>query len=227
MLPDIDALRLFRLSKAAAAAALVALVALFVFVGSAPAAGQALGIAEKKPVLGAACKVCPWGALADILKTAMQPYGYELQICYNCSQVNAPRIVGDRKLPPPLSSYAGFVPLEMMPAPPNAPVDFGITGTQNVVAAYHGLRAYAKDGPRKQLRLIANIQAPSYVIVAVRADTGITDLSQIKGKPVRVLVGGEAETILAHYGLSAKSIVAAGATWARTTTRPNARSRST
>ena len=73
-------------------------------------------------MLGAACKVCPWGALADILKTAMRPYGYELQICYNCSQVNAPRIVGDRKMPPPLSSYPGFVPLQMMPAPPNAPV---------------------------------------------------------------------------------------------------------
>ena len=198
----------------------LALAALFcsaVAVVSTQQSGQAAppretGIDLKKPVLGAACKICPWGALADVLKTAMASYGYDVRICYNCSMANAPRIVGDRKMPPPLSSYTGFVPLEMMPPPPNGPVDFGVTSAANVLSAYRGVAAYASDGPRRQLRLIANIQSPSYLIVAVKADLGITDLSQLKEKrwPVRVLTGGDADAVLAYYGLTAKMIEAAG-----------------
>jgi hypothetical protein len=51
--------------------------------------GQELGIKARKPVLGAACKVCPWGALANIVKEAMQPYGYDIQICYHCFRADA------------------------------------------------------------------------------------------------------------------------------------------
>ncbi|MBZ5495641.1 MAG: hypothetical protein LAP85_04510 [Acidobacteriia bacterium] len=66
---------------------------------------------------------------------------------------------------------------------------------------------YAKDKPRTNLRLIANIQDPSYVLVAARAETGITDLSQICQKrwPVRILtagIGSNSFGILAHFGLS-------------------------
>jgi hypothetical protein len=43
---------------------------------------QETGIKIKKPVFGGACKVCPWGAVAEIVKSAMQPYGYDVQICY-------------------------------------------------------------------------------------------------------------------------------------------------
>jgi len=170
------------------------------------------GIRIKKPLLGAACKVCPWGALAEILKAAMAPAGYDVQICYNCSMADAPRIVGDRRAPPPLSSYRGFVPLAMMPPAPDAPVDFGVTSVPNVLSAYHGVRGYASDGPRPQLRLIANIQSPSYTIVAVKADLGITDLSQLKAKrgPVRILTGGSADAILSYYGLTSGEIEAAG-----------------
>ena len=188
-----------------------ALAASVLVAQQAPASGDT-GIRNKKPVLGAACKVCPWGALADILKVAMAPAGYDVKICYNCSMADAPRIVGDRRVPPPLSSYRGFVPLEMMPPPPDGPVDFGITSVPNVVSAYHGVRGYASDGPRPQLRLIANIQSPSYTIVAVKADLGITDLSQLRAKrwPVRILTGGDADAILSYYGLSSKDIESAG-----------------
>jgi len=168
------------------------------------------GVDIKKPVLGAACKVCPWGALAEVVRAAMAPSGYDVKICYNCSMADAPRIVDDRRMPPPLSSYRGFVPLEMMPAPPNGPVDFGVTSVANVVAAYQGVRAYAADGPRKRLRLIANIQAPSYLIVAVKADSTITNLGDIKGRPVHVLTGGDADAVLAFYGMTPRSIEAAG-----------------
>jgi TRAP transporter TAXI family solute receptor len=74
---------------------------------------------------------------------------------------------------------------------------------------------YAKDKPRTNLRLIANIQDPSYVLVAARAETGITDLSQIRQKrwPVRILtagIGSDSALILAHFGLSRQVVEAAG-----------------
>ena len=34
------------------------------------------GIAVKRPVFGGACKVCPWGAVAEIVRDAMKPYGW-------------------------------------------------------------------------------------------------------------------------------------------------------
>jgi hypothetical protein len=65
------------------------------------------------------------------------------------------------------------------------------------------------------LRLIANIQDPSYTLVAAKTETGITDLAQIKAKkwPVRILnagIGGDSATILSYFGLTRQDIEAAG-----------------
>ena len=49
-------------------------------------AGGQTGIAEKKPVFGGACRLCPWGAMAEVVQAAMKPYGYDVQICYNCNE---------------------------------------------------------------------------------------------------------------------------------------------
>jgi len=54
---------------------------------------QEYGIAAKRPVIAGACKTCPWGALAEIVKAAMAPYGYDVQICYNCATSEGPREV--------------------------------------------------------------------------------------------------------------------------------------
>ena len=64
------------------------------------AVGQT-GIDAKKPVFGGACDVCPWGAMAEVVKLAMEPYGYDVQICYNCNGAAAPRIVSEARTPPP------------------------------------------------------------------------------------------------------------------------------
>ena len=74
---------------------------------------------------------------------------------------------------------------------------------------------YARDEPMTNLRLIANIQDPSYVLVAAKTETGITDLSQVREKcwPVRILtagIGGDPTRILSHFGLTRQSIEAAG-----------------
>jgi len=179
------------------------------------AAGQT-GIKEKKPVFGGACKLCPWGAMAEVVKEAMTPYGYDVQICYNCNAADAPRIVSEARTPPP---YKPDPAVPEILAPRNPPglgaVDFGATAIHFLRNAYRGTGIYAKEKPKTNLRLIANIQDPSYVLVAAKAETGITDLAQIRQKrwPVRILLAGlgsDSWRILAHYGLSKEVIEAGG-----------------
>lgn len=177
---------------------------------------QSTGIKAKKPVFGAACRLCPWGAMGQVVKDAMQFYGYDVQICHNCNAAAAPVIVSKAKLPPP---YRKDPAVSVAMAPPNAPglgpVDFGATALQFLCSAYNGTGIYAPDGPMKNLRLIANIQSPWYLVVAARADSGITDLSEIRRKrwPVRIFASPNdamVKEILAYYGLSVQSITAAG-----------------
>jgi uncharacterized protein len=179
-------------------------------------AGGQTGIKEKKPVFGGACRLCPWGAMAEVVQAAMKPYGYDVQICYNCNAVDAPRIVGDARTPPP---YKPDPAVPEILAPRNAPglgaIDFGAVAIQFLRNAYRGTGMYAQDKPRTNLRLLANIQDPSYVLVAARAGTGITDLSQVRQKrwPVRILtagIGADSAAILAHFGLSRQAIEEAG-----------------
>lgn len=180
-------------------------------------AGTATGIAAKKPVFGGACRLCPWGAMAEFVRDAMEPYGYDVQVCYNCNAADAPRIVAEARRPPP------YRPSDHLPetlAPRNTPglgaVDFGAVAVSFLRNAYRGTAMYAADGPRPNLRLIANIQDPSYVLAAAKAETGITDLSQVREKrwPVRIfsagIGGANVPNILAHYGLSPAEIEAAG-----------------
>ena len=39
--------------------------------------------------------------MAEVLQAAMKPYGYDVQICYNCNAADAPRIVSEARTPPP------------------------------------------------------------------------------------------------------------------------------
>jgi TRAP transporter TAXI family solute receptor len=179
-------------------------------------AGSATGISVKKPVFGGACRVCPWGAMAQVVKDAMRFYGYQVQICHNCNAAAAPVIVAQAKLPPP---YRKDPAVSIAMAPPNAadlgPVDFGATALQFLCSAYNGTGIYASQKPMKNLRLIANIQSPWYLVVAAKADSGITDLSQIerKHRAVKIFAAPNdpmVREILAYYGLSVASISAAG-----------------
>jgi len=173
------------------------------------------GIAAKKPVFGGACKLCPWGAMAQVVKNAMQFYGYDVQICHNCNAADSTRIVSGARVPPP---YRKDPAVSEAMAPPNdpglGPVDFGATAEQFLCNAYHGTGAYAKDKPMDNLRLIANIQSPWFLIVAAKASTGITDLAQIREKhwPIRIFAPRDANVlqILSYYGLTPDAIVAAG-----------------
>lgn len=209
----------------------LAIIALLFFTGI---AGQALtqekvtqehsfGIAAKKPVLGGACKICPWGAAADMVKEMMKPYGYAVQVCHNCNTAEAPRIVAGAKMPPPIEhSWEREAAIRQhIPKPPAAPVDFGAVGVKFLWDAYRGEGFYANDAEADKktysnLRLIGTIQAPTYLIVAVQKELGVTDLAQLKQKkwPLNALVGfgQEANTVLQRYGLSREEITKAGGT---------------
>jgi hypothetical protein len=176
----------------------------------AQAPSQQYGCAVKRPILGAACPFCPWGALADEVREAMKPLGYDVQICRNCSGSDDVRIVAERRKPLPLTpQQAAF-----MPPPPNGEVDFGVVDVDFLVDAYRGEGIYKKDGPRTNLRLIANIEEPEYYLVATRREAFITDLHQIKERkmPVRILAQDSIRSrmILSYYGITREELASWG-----------------
>jgi TRAP-type uncharacterized transport system substrate-binding protein len=184
--------------------------------GVIPAQLPGIGIAAHKPVFGGSPKNAPWGIVGDVVKAALKPYGYDVQVCYSCAQADAPRIVGDARMPPPHAAGRLAVPTSYIPAAPNGRVEFGATSDQNLVAAYHGAGAYAKDGPRPQLRLLANIASPIYIIVATKRSAGLSDLAQLKDHkgPLKIVVATDlAGVVFPYYGVSMESLQAAGATF--------------
>ena len=166
--------------------ALAALAVLFISALPAPVHAQDskdYGVAAKRPVLQASCKHCPWGALGDILKTIMAP-AYDVAICYGCSGENGARYVSKRLMSAEVSDrlFAQGVSTR-----PDAPVDFGITQSEYVRRAYAGNGGYQKDGPFSNLRLIARIENPAWLMIAAVKSSGITDLRQIRDKKLPVI----------------------------------------
>ena len=164
-------------------------------------------IESKRPIIGGACPFCPWGALADKVKLAMQPLGYDVQVCYNCSGADSVRMVDERRKTHPLNiiEKAWNVPL-----PPDGSVDFGVVNLDFFTDAYHGRGFYKADGPRHNLRLFARIEDPNYYLVATRTQALISDLHQIKAGriPVRILADNSirCQLILKYYGIDRKEL---------------------
>jgi TRAP-type uncharacterized transport system substrate-binding protein len=165
------------------------------------------GFDVKRPVLASACAHgCPWGELGDFVKEAMEPLGYEVILCRNCNRDLGPRVVSEASLPPEISAVDIAVGTTQRV---NAPVDFGITESGFLDAAFEGREGYAQQGPYSNLRLIAKIEDPYYLLVAVKADSTITDLAQIADErmPVRILSGGsQSQNVLDYYGLTHEAV---------------------
>ncbi len=165
------------------------------------------GFALKRPVMAAAClNGCPWGELGQFVRDAMAPLGYEVILCTNCNRSAGPRIVAAAGYAPPLlpSDRALGTTTRI-----NATIDFGVTESGLLAAAFSGRPPYEQGGPYRNLRLIAHIEDPTYLLVAVKASSGIQDLAEIKSKrlPVTILASGAASSIvLDAYGLSAEAL---------------------
>jgi TRAP-type uncharacterized transport system substrate-binding protein len=178
------------------------------------AAQPQYGLAVKRPVLQAACQYCPWGALGDVVKKAMSFYGYDVAICYACSGEDGVRIVSRRLMPPEVSDrqFAEGTGLQ-----PQAPIDFGVTNAEYVQRGYGGKDGYQKDGPLSNLRVIARMESPAYLMIATPRSSGITDLRQIAEKkmPVRIMAGvagglGNIDVVLKYYGFTRQDVVSWG-----------------
>jgi hypothetical protein len=176
---------------------------------------QENGIPAKRPIFGASCPTCPWGVMADAVREALKPSGYDVQICYSCGGPSrSVRLVADgSNATPPANPGPDALPT------PAGRLDFGATGAELLQYAYLGLHDFAhdKEGPRRQLRLLARIQSPTYYMIAVDAKSGITDLRQIVERklPVKLVArGGVTEAInvavLDYYGLTDERIKSFG-----------------
>jgi TRAP transporter TAXI family solute receptor len=163
----------------------------------------------KRPVMAAACESgCPWGELGDFVKESMKPNGYSVILCRNCNRWYGPRLVSEHDYPPPLDdmNLKDGVNVRI-----DARVDFGVTSSAMLSAAYNG--TLAGKGPYRNLRLIAKIEDPFYFLVAVKKESGIKDIARIKQQhvPVRIMgADGNMRTILKYYGMTTDSIKAWG-----------------
>ena len=193
------------------AAAVVGLLLATAAAADPAAGGRATGFGVKRPVMAAACAHgCPWGEIGDFVREALAPLGYDVVLCRNCNRDVGPRVVARAARPPPLTpADLRIGTTERV----DAPVDFGVTEGGMLAAAYDGRGPYAADGPMRNLRLIARIEDPTYLLVAVKRSSGITDLEQIRDRrlPVRILAAGDASTaVLEHYGLTAQALAGWG-----------------
>lgn len=165
------------------------------------------GFDVKRPVFaGAPRGGPPWGEIGDFVREAMAPAGYSVVLCRNCNLYETARLVGKTSYPPPLSAKQ----IDEGTVRPNATVDFGVSVSYLVAWAYEGKQIYSKDGPYKNLRLIANIEDPWYLLMAVKADSGISDLRQVAERhlPAKVLYDGTptATAVLDYYGITAEKL---------------------
>ena len=160
----------------------------------------------KRPVMAAACENgCPWGELGDFVQEAMEPLGYSVILCRNCNRSYGPQVVSENDYPPPLDEdfLKSGTTIRI-----NARVDFGVTSSAMLSSAYKG-SPRNPDAKYDNLRLIAKIEDPYYMLLAARKESGITNLSQIKQRklPVRIYGGGGGfSTILNYYGITREDI---------------------
>lgn len=197
------------------------LAAIALLTGAAPAPSEALGetidvgrtgFDLKRPVMASACPhACPWGELGEFVQAAMKPAGYEVILCRNCNREKGAPIVSRRGIPPALD--AGDLRVGTTQRV-NGPVDFGVTESGMLSMAYEGKGMYAGQAPLPNLRLIAKLEDPTYLLVAVRKDLGVTDLAQIRERklPVRILADFQPSTtpVLDYYGLSREAVASWG-----------------
>jgi TRAP-type uncharacterized transport system substrate-binding protein len=166
------------------------------------------GFDVKKPVMAGAClEGCPWGEIGVFVRESMKPFGYEVELCRNCGRTLGPGLVSNSLVPPlpDKEQLAAGSASEI-----KGKVDFGVTATDFLIRAYHGEYEYKTEGPYKNLRLIAKIEDPFYVVIAVKSGYGITDLAEIREKrlPLRIVCMDSPLTrvIMEYYDITKENL---------------------
>jgi uncharacterized protein len=166
------------------------------------------GFEVKRPVMAGAClEGCPWGEIGDFVRESMKPFGYEVELCLNCGRTLGPGLVSKSLVPPPRDKEQLAIETSR---DIKGKVDFGVTATDFLIRAYHGENEYQTEGPYKNLRLIAKIEDPFYVVIAVKSGSGIMDLAQIRENhlPLRILCMDSPLTrvIMEYYGITKENL---------------------
>ena len=133
----------------------------------------------------------PWGTLAEFAKRALEPLGYDIEIETRSFMFNNARYVEDGRC------AVGFMNLTQL------------------LHAYFGEDAFEDDGPFDRLRLLARINHPTWLGVAAKTSSGITDLSQVleEQRPVKIraAAGGMVPALLDYFGWTEATLAAVGA----------------
>src|ERR1700676_4992892 len=148
-------------------------------------------IAARKPVFAGACKACPWGILASVTADGL-------------------REMAD-KTKPVMPPGAELGTPEYIEPPPDAVPDISATSESNLIDAWNGTGAYARDHKqRRNYRVIAVIRTSTYMLAAASKKSGITDLRQIKDRTQPTWVVGGNDIILGYYGIKIEDLKAKG-----------------
>ena len=89
--------------------------------------------------------------------------------------------------------------------------DMGITSDMNLTDLYLGRGAYAADHKQRQnVRVVATVLQPNYMLIAVSTKSGIKSLFDIKNRtqPTRIWADGDqaTQTILKYYGIDEREL---------------------
>jgi TRAP-type uncharacterized transport system substrate-binding protein len=166
-------------------------------------------ILAKTPVFAGACKACPWGILAKVTADALSFYGYRTTICWVCWSTFGSREMGD-KTKPVMPPGAELETPEYIEPPPDAVPDISATSESNLIDAWNGTGAYARDGPRHNYRVIAVITTSTYMLAAASRKSGITNLGQIRNRAEPTWIVGSNQIIFDYYGIKLEDLKARG-----------------
>jgi len=143
----------------------------------------------------------PWGTIAEIMAGLLAPHGYATEIETRSSQMNNARYVSDGR------------------------ADIGATHVTQLRGAYEGAGDWAPEGARQNLRVLANVNHPSWLAIAVRNESAITDLTQIVEHeiPARIRASNVrmCRLVCDYYGLDPDVLASFGASLRATNDYPH------
>jgi TRAP-type uncharacterized transport system substrate-binding protein len=130
----------------------------------------------------------PWWTLGEIVAKVLEPHGYQVNITHESFSDNNVRWITGRK------------------------AQVGATTPVLIQSAIKGIHQF--EGERHRgLASIATIKRPNWVALAVRHETGISDLKEVKERkyPLRILAqsperGSLLDVVLRYYGTNLKEI---------------------
>lgn len=143
----------------------------------------------------------PWWTLGEIVAKVLEPHGYKVRIAFESFAENNVRWITGRK------------------------AEVGSTTPALLTSAIKGINEF-KGETHEDLTSIALIKRPNWMALAVRHETGLSDLRDVKKRryPLRIVAqniekGSILDTVLRHYGMTLEEIESWGGRAVKWTTR--------